>query len=329
MIFNDKLNFDKKHKTVISCRDGYQEYYGQEIGLEPADKIFKVYRSPDTIKSIKDAMNGIPITDEHIEVGIDVGENIKKGEIKDSEEINVKGNNDESVALKHKVEIDKRIMDVLYGGKIEVSLGYTANLKEHDVYDLEQVDIVPHHLAVVSAGRCGKTCKFKDKGNILEEILKLIGGLTEEQKKQLLEKLGVKKATPSPVTDSAEFKDALTVALADAKADYEKKLGELKVTLTDKAKEEYKAEVIKQYEQRASVCDKASKFLGKNYDFKDKDVKTIMADALAKEYPGVTFEDGEITGAFKALELKQVDDYKSFGDKKANSAWDEAKDMEV
>ena len=47
------------------------------------------------------------------------------------------------------------MLDTLNAGKKELSLGYDARLIPSDKYDFEQRDIVPHHLAVVEAGRCG------------------------------------------------------------------------------------------------------------------------------------------------------------------------------
>ena len=48
--FIDSLNTEKR--TVISIRDGVQEYLGLELGLEPFDKVFKIYRSPETIRRV-------------------------------------------------------------------------------------------------------------------------------------------------------------------------------------------------------------------------------------------------------------------------------------
>ena len=320
--FNDKITMSKK--KVISCRDGVQEYYGQELGLEPASKIFKVYRSPETIKKIKDAMHNLPIIHEHVEPVGDVNKSIIGGTIKSSQ-ISIK---DSITVLEHDVELDKRFLDIIKSGKIEVSLGYTADVVDHDTYDLEQVNITPHHLAIVKAGRCGDTCKFKDKRNMMEELNKAWNALSDEDKQAFLAKHGGKN---KPVTDSQEFKDAMTVAFADAKTDFEKKLGEVKVKLSDEAKKAIKDETLKEHEARIKIVGKAKEILGSDYKDDGKDVKTIMTDALAKEYKDVKFEDGEIAGAFKALQVtkKQVEAYKQFGDQAKNNVWDEAQDKEI
>ena len=50
MFFNDLVKTDGK--TLISCRDGIQEYLGAEIGLDGDSAVYKVYRSPETIKTL-------------------------------------------------------------------------------------------------------------------------------------------------------------------------------------------------------------------------------------------------------------------------------------
>ena len=77
--FKDDGNTEKR--TVISIRDGVQEYLGVEIGLEPLDKVFKIYRSPETIRKLKDSLIGIPLIENHIEPDGSIPDNIKKGSI--------------------------------------------------------------------------------------------------------------------------------------------------------------------------------------------------------------------------------------------------------
>ena len=48
--FSDKAVYDEKSRTVVSVRDGIQKYTGEEIGLEPPDRVVYIYRSPETIK---------------------------------------------------------------------------------------------------------------------------------------------------------------------------------------------------------------------------------------------------------------------------------------
>jgi len=167
--FNDKAIWDGGKKTAISIRDGVLEYLGAEIGMEPIDKVFTVYRSPATIASAAIKMNGIPLTNEHVELDAPPSDII--GSISGAEVIDYfEDGTDSRLAVKNIIDIKSELLDTLDTGKKELSLGYNANLTPHTKYDFEQRDIEPHHLAVVHAGRCGSGCKFLDrKGHIMTQ----------------------------------------------------------------------------------------------------------------------------------------------------------------
>lgn len=161
----DKAIWDGGKKTAISVRDGVLEYLGVELGIEPVDKTFKVYRSPATIANVAGKMQGIPLTDEHVDLDGPVESPV--GSVTGAEMIDFfEDGIDSKLAIKNVVDLSSEILDTLSNGKKELSLGYTANIVPHEKYDFEQRDIEPHHLAVVMAGRCGSECKFIDrKGN--------------------------------------------------------------------------------------------------------------------------------------------------------------------
>ena len=64
--FADIATYSDTERTAVSIRDGVLEYLGTELGLEPADHVFNVYRSPATIANAAYAMAGIPLTGEHV-----------------------------------------------------------------------------------------------------------------------------------------------------------------------------------------------------------------------------------------------------------------------
>ena len=161
--FLDKsaYSFDAKTKKLVSCRDGIQEYIGSEISedLEPG-KTYTVYRSADTIAAIKSVMDGLPITDDHIDFVDDIPDGLIIGKIlttslEDAENEDLSS----TVNLVHGADIDTGILS---DDKKELSLGYLSDIITHDKYDFEQKNIIPHHLAIVAAGRCGDSCKFLD-----------------------------------------------------------------------------------------------------------------------------------------------------------------------
>lgn len=157
------VQWDSQTKTAISVRDGVLEYYGAEIGLEPADKIFTVYRSPATIANVAMKMAGIPLTNNHVEVQPFVDEADKCGTVESADMIDMLDSSTAStLAIRNTVSLSDSIMADIESGKRELSLGYDADLIAHDQYDFEQRDILPYHLAVVEQGRCGPRCRFID-----------------------------------------------------------------------------------------------------------------------------------------------------------------------
>jgi hypothetical protein len=159
--FCDVAEFSSKDKSAISLRDGVLEYYGSELGLEPADKIFKVYRSPATIANVADMMIGIPLTIEHVDLDQmppKTGAKVVDARIIDL----IDGETDARLGIKNTLKLNDEILFSI-AEKTELSLGYAATLVPHNIYDYEQRDIIPHHLAAVQAGRCGHLCSFIDR----------------------------------------------------------------------------------------------------------------------------------------------------------------------
>ena len=162
--FKDQFKYDAVQKTAVSVRDGVIEYYGHEIGMQPADRLFKVYRSPATIANAAVAMQGIPLTNDHVSVDMPVQNAC--GSVLTSHMIDLKSADMLStVGVCNSIDVNNDQLGALAAGKRELSLGYTANLFEvppENGYDFEQRDIAPHHLAIVDAGRCGSVCSFID-----------------------------------------------------------------------------------------------------------------------------------------------------------------------
>lgn len=163
--FADRAVFDATEKTALSVRDGVLEYLGAELGLEPEDKVFRVYRSSATISNTAMKMRGLPITDDH--VSLDVPAPSHGGFVSDAEMVDV---SDEAlaarIAIKNQLAISDTLLAKVQTGKRELSLGYQADLIPYEGeggYDFEQRNIMPHHLAVVDQGRCGGMCSFLDR----------------------------------------------------------------------------------------------------------------------------------------------------------------------
>lgn len=160
--FSDAATFDGGMKTAISVRDGVLEYLGEEIGQEPPDKIFTVYRSPATIANLVAQMTGIPVIGDHVEPGTEddsVKSRVESASLIDSFDDELGS----TLAIKNNLSLDPEMLAEIEGGKNELSLGYTGQLVPHSKYDFEQIDLTPTHLAAVEAGRCGEGCRFMDR----------------------------------------------------------------------------------------------------------------------------------------------------------------------
>jgi hypothetical protein len=348
--FTDSLTFDTATKTAISVRDGVQNYLGIELGLQPYDKVFTIYRSPATIANCVTRLNNLPLTDEH--VSLDEAPTMTCGNVVDSVLVdNFDENHNSTLAVKNSIMLDGAILDQLQNGKRELSLGYRANMKPHDRYDFEQTDIEPHHLAVVSRGRCGGMCAFIDKqGEImeeqtnptLEEAVAIAVALPDAIKKLSIDELqkvlpvlqsivGIEKQAEAPEAEAEtmpegekpEVMDEAEAPAEEMKQDEDEKAE--KVAVTDTA--EFKDALTKAIEAHTTVIEKAREFVDASYSFTGKTTTQIMRDALAVEHGTQKFEDAEVSVAFKLLK-KTASSLKSFGDSGA-CPFDLLKDKEL
>lgn len=160
--FSDAATYDGSLKTAISVRDGVLEYLGSEIGHEPPDKFFTVYRSPATIANLVAKMAGIPVIADHVEPGTESGDfksKVESATLIDSFDDELGS----TLAIKNQLSLDPEMIAEIEAGKSQLSLGYTGQLAPHSKYDFEQIDLTPTHLATVVDGRCGYGCRFMDR----------------------------------------------------------------------------------------------------------------------------------------------------------------------
>jgi len=340
--FADSVTWNDQEKTAVSVRDGVLEYLGAELGMEPADKTFTVYRSPATIARANAAMAGVPLTDEHVTVGEDVHNPV--GSVLDSEIIDFIDESTAShLALRNRVKITDAITGALQTGKRQLSLGYNANLVPHERFDFEQTNIQPHHLAVVPAGRCGSACSFldrqptevepmKDKQKAgdqpelhkafvdaegqpnLQQIVEIAQQLPEALKSVPMDKLQEIMPTlqeivsmggaPAPTSEEP----ALDEAGEEEPMEDEDKPS---VPVTDTA--EFKDALSSALKRHTEVIEKAKTFVDESYCFTGKTTDQIMRDALAVEHGKQDFSDAELSVAFKLLK-KTGSDLRTFGD---------------
>lgn len=322
MTFTDNQTLESKR--VISVRDGYQEYLGIELGLEPSDKVFTIYRSPETIKLLNDKLKDIPLTIEHIDdLDKSVPESEKVGKIVASKVINSKTKDkDSTINLENEIYTDENKLK--YNEYKQLSLGYKATTLPHSKYDFEQIDIVPHHLAIVEKGRCGDGCKFLDKQGVtnmtLEELIAMLkeklGEAKEEDKQMVMDEM--KDMFPSKEdTKDEDMEKMKDEAKEEAKKEYADSLAKVKAETLKNFQDSaiFKQAMLDAGNERVSVISKAVNYLDKAYKFEQKQNLEIMKDVLKAEYPTETFNDAEISVAFKMLKEKaKIEESHSFND---------------
>jgi hypothetical protein len=298
--FTDYACYDAETKMLKSVRDGVQEYLGAELDIEPADKVFKVYRSPASIIEICDAMVGIPITDDHISLDDEIEESAIRGTVTKSHIANFIDNAiGATIVIKNIVQIDSDIISLIKSGKDQLSLGYNADLIVHDgEYDFEQVGIVPHHLAIVDSGRCGGLCAFNDKQGVKMNKQK-------NKSKVILKKKFADKADAPNLQRIVEIAMALPDAIKTVPIeDVQKVLPELEklIALSKKGDESADTETVGEAieEPAKEVVDEAEKEAKADVETKDE---APAEDDKDKAEPKPKFSDAD----FKDAVAKAVD----------------------
>jgi len=342
--FADYATYSSTDRTAVSVRDGVLEYLGVEIGVEPADKIFTIYRSPATIANAAYAMSGIPLTDEHISMVIDAPDTGSR--VQDAVVIDQLDESTHSrLAVRNKLTVSDA-MQVSLSDKRQLSLGYSADLIPHQRWDYEQININPHHLAAVPAGRCGVLCSFIDRklpttepeegetmpkmhkafndaeGAVsLEQVVEIATALPEAIRKVPVDKLS--ELVPVMQEIMSYMGDQGVIEEVEVEETDEEAKG-MDATDTDKENDkedfadstEFKDAVAKiagaEVKRYASVVTKARNFLDSDYDFTSKVANEVMRDALATQSSD-KFEDAELSVAFKLLRKKESN-YQNFGD---------------
>lgn len=148
--------------NVPVARVGTQEYLGDEVG-KPSEDIVTVYRRPDEVfkKSAIDSFEGKPVTNDH-PPGLVGGGNAMayiKGVCKNVH----RGTGDDSDKVVADLVIyDQVLISLIENGKREISAGYTCSYADYNG-ELEQVDIVGNHVAVVDEGRAGNSVAIRDE----------------------------------------------------------------------------------------------------------------------------------------------------------------------
>ena len=159
-------------------KEGVFPYSGAQIGLDPPDKIFKVYRPAEELKKAETlkSFELVPFINEHAMLG-DYGVPAESKGVLGVVGQNVKFN---APYLTADIKIfGNKMKDLLERGKNNISAGYSFDLDNTsgnfngENYDCIQRNIRCNHIALVQEGRCGKDVRVLDKNDIIPDALPL------------------------------------------------------------------------------------------------------------------------------------------------------------
>lgn len=151
-------------------RTGIQDYYGYEIGQEPAEKVFRVYRPEEEVFSDETlaSFRLKPVTDGHPFDGVSAETWTKEARGVVAEDVRREGDHTVATLLITDADIANRIQR---NGAVELSCGYDCELDltpgftaSAQTYDAVQRKIRGNHVAIVDQGRCGPSCSTQADG---------------------------------------------------------------------------------------------------------------------------------------------------------------------
>lgn len=159
-------------------KEGVFPYSGAQIGLDPPDRIFKVYRPAEELQKAETlkSFELVPFINEHAMLG-DYGVPAESKGVLGVVGQNVKFN---APYLTADIKIfGNKMKDLLERGKNNISAGYSFDLDNTsgnfngENYDCIQRNIRCNHIALVQEGRCGKDVRVLDKNDIIPDALPL------------------------------------------------------------------------------------------------------------------------------------------------------------
>ncbi len=298
MIFLDKKSKRTKDENgFLTIKDnpiavaGVFEYLHSELFENGEDRVVKVYRDFEDLKSVKDKFSKMPIVFNHKWVGDET--NQVDGAI--SEDIRI---DEKNLSLISDLTIyNPELVEAIENGEIiELSPGYTGEVVEEKGrfngidYDYRQIPNITNHLAVVENGRAGDSLKIQDsKIKIKEsENMKIEDKKFLDTLKRLL-KFSDNEAEVK-TEDSEEPKTVKSILDSDA-SDSEKleQIRALEESKTEDEEVEPKAEDEDKVEDSDDVVEK---------DDKAEEIAKIIKEEIEKRFADSTKQISKIQDAY-------------------------------
>lgn len=312
MIFLDKKSKRTKDENgFLTIKDnpiavaGVFEYLHSELFEDGEDRVVKVYRDFEDLKSVKDKFSKMPIVFNHKWVGDE--SNQVDGAI--SEDIRI---DEKNLSLISDLTIyNPELVEAIENDKIvELSPGYTGEVVEEKGrfngtdYDYRQIPNITNHLAVVENGRAGGSLKIQDSKIKIKERENM---KTEDKKflDTLKRVLGFKDEAVEK-TEDEEVKTVKSILNSDL-SDSEK-LEQIRAL--EEAKTEDETPVVKKEEVIEKTEDETP-----TEKKEDEELPTVEKDDYAEEF-------GEVIEKLIEKKLEKFTDAQAVQVAKIQDAYD-------
>ena len=308
MIFLDKSSKRTKDENgFLTIKDnpiavaGVFEYLHSELFENGEDRVVKVYRDFEDLKSVKDKFSKMPIMFNHKWVGDEA--NQVDGAI--SEDIRI---DEKNLSLISDLTIyNPELVEAIENDKIiELSPGYTGEVVEEkgrfngQSYDYRQIPNITNHLAVVENGRAGGSLKIQDSKikineredmkvedkkflDTLKRLLKFSDNEAEVKTEDSDEPKTVKSILDSDITDSEKIEQIR--ALEESKTEDEETIEKTE----DSEETEPKTEDEDKVEDSDEVVEK---------DNKAEEIAKLIKEEIEKRFSDSTKQMSRIQDAY-------------------------------
>lgn len=298
MIFLDKSSKRTKDENgFLTIKDnpiavaGVFEYLHSELFENGEDRVVKVYRDFEDLKSVKDKFSKMPIMFNHKWVGDEA--NQVDGAI--SEDIRI---DEKNLSLISDLTIyNPELVEAIENDKIiELSPGYTGEVVEEKGrfngidYDYRQIPNITNHLAVVENGRAGGSLKIQDsKIKIMERE-----NMKTEDKKFLdtLKRLLKFKDEDIEVTEKTEDEEPKTVkSILDSDITDSEKIEQIRALEESKTEDEETIEKTEDTEEEVEPKTEDEDKVEDSDEVVEKDDKAEEIAKIIKEEIEKRFSD--------------------------------------
>lgn len=301
MLITDRFSLSKRKKTdegylLVTdnrvARTGILKYTPQELGLDPKkypSGIVRAYRGKEQLftNQVKDSFKSKPVTLDHPSTMVNpenfktVSVGVADGEVRIQDEYLVM-----DLAI-----YDQDTIKAIESGKVEISLGYTSDIREvpgvspeGEAYDVILDNIKGNHIAIVDAGRCGAPCAISDQNTIpkhnKQKAVKMakfvVDGVTYEADAQ------VSQVVTNLQEKNKAIVDAKNAEIEQLKDQHKKVLDEKQAKIDDLEENKMTEEDIEdEIRNREDAISDAKTFLGdKEVDLCHKNVDQIKKAAV-------------------------------------------------